>query len=90
MKAILLDDEGDLLVSNGGIVIGDTEMQETAIIVGMNQGEQKFVPVLGPNLIQLLKTRSSKFYIEQRVRVHLAKDGKDYSALKEKIKTETR
>lgn len=89
-KGILLGNDGDIVIINGKMVIGDSEIQETAIIVDMNQGEHKFVPVLGPNLMQLIKSKASKFDIDQRLRVHLAKDGKDYSALKEKIKTEIR
>lgn len=82
---MLLGEDGDLAVVNKSLQIGSTEMQEVAIIIGMNQGEQKFSPVLGPNLIQLQKANASKFDIEQRTRIHLAKDGKDYEAIKEKI-----
>lgn len=84
-KGILLDENGDLLISGKSLQIGKSEMQEVGLILSMNQGEQKFLPVLGPNLIQLQKSKSSKFDIEQRVRVHLAKDGKDYAQIKEKI-----
>ena len=86
-KGILLDDDNDIIVVNKSLIIGETEIQETGIILQMNQGEQKTVPVLGPNLVQLMKGNASKFDIEQRVRVHLAKDGKDYSAIKNKIET---
>lgn len=89
-KGILLGADGDIEVSNGQMIVGDSEMQETAIILGLNQGEQKLVPVLGPNLVQLVKTNASRFEIEQRVRVHLAKDGKDYAAIKHKIQTTIR
>lgn len=84
-KGILLGDGGDLLILGKSLQVGNTEMQEVAIIIGMNQGEQKFSPVLGPNIIQLQKAKASKFDIEKRVRIHLAKDGKDYNGIKEKI-----
>lgn len=86
-KGILLGADDDLLISNGALQVGDTEIQETAIIIAMNQGEQKFNPVLGPNIVQLIKTRAQRFDIEQRVRIHLAKDGKDYNAIKHKLQT---
>lgn len=82
---MLLDENGDLLISGKSLQVGKSEMQEVGVILGMNQGEQKFSPVLGPNLIQLQKSKSSKFDIEKRVRIHLAKDGKDYGHIKEKI-----
>lgn len=86
-KGILLDDDFDLLVQGGSLVIGDTEMQETALILGMNEGELKTLPELGPNLIQLMKANASRVDIEQRARIHLGRDGKDYAALKTKIQT---
>lgn len=88
-KGILIDENNEPIIVEGSMVIGDTEMQEVALILGLNQGEHKFNPVLGPNLIQLSKTNQSKFDIEQRVRVHLAMDGKDYNAIKNKIQIST-
>jgi len=89
-KGILLDEHGELLISGRSMVIGETEMQETAIILQMNQGQLKSVPILGPDLVQLINTNAAKFDIEQRTRLHLAKDGKDYNNLKQKIQTTIR
>lgn len=89
-KGILLDDDNDLLVLNGSLVIGETEMQETALIIQLSQGECKHDPILGPDLIQLKKSNASKFDIEKRLRIHLARDGKDYGAIKESLKTNLR
>jgi phage baseplate assembly protein W len=86
MKGIILDN-GKLKVLNKSLVVGDSEMQEVAIILSLNQGEHKFNPLMGPNLVQLLKSKASSFNIENRVRVALALDNKDYDALKNKIKT---
>jgi hypothetical protein len=85
-KGILLGEDGDLLIQNNSIVIGDTLWQETAIIMTMNQGEHKFYPVLGPNLIQLKKAKASRFDIEQRLKLHLGMDRKNYDLLKEQIR----
>lgn len=84
-KGILLGENGDLLIKNKSVVVGDTEMQEVAIILQLNQGELKLYPLLGPNLIQLQKTNSSKFLIEQRLRLNLARDGKNYDDIKNKV-----
>lgn len=86
-KGIILAEDGDLLVINKSLAVGSTEMQEVAIILSMNQGEQKFHPLIGANLVQMKKSNLSKFDIEKRVRVALARDGKDYNQIKEKIKT---
>lgn len=84
-KGILLDNDNDLKVLNGRMVVGDTLMQEVGIIVQMQQGHLKSVPLLGPNLIQLKKTNLSRFDMEQRLRVHLAIDKKDYKQVKRQL-----
>jgi len=85
-KGILLNENNEPVIINGSMLVGDSELQEVAIILGMNQGDQKFNPMLGPNLMQLIKTSAPRFDIEQRTRVHLAKDGKDYQSIKDKLK----
>jgi hypothetical protein len=84
-KGILLDDNNDLKVLNGQLVVGDSVMQEVGIIIQMQTGHLKSAPLLGPNLIQLKKTNLSRFDIDQRLRIHLAMDKKDYKALKRQI-----
>lgn len=84
-KGILLDNGNDLKIIGGHMVIGDSVMQETALIIGMNQGELKSEPLLGPNLVQLKKTNVSRFEMEKRLRVHLAIDGKDWNTLKSEV-----
>ena len=88
-KGILLDENNDLLIVGKQMVIGDSQMQEVAIILEMNQGALKSKPILGADLIQLLKANASKVDVQRRVRIHLEKDGKDYNAIKNKIKTIT-
>lgn len=88
-KGILLDENNDLLIVGKRMVVGDSQMQEVAIILEMNQGALKSNPVLGAELIQLLKGNATKADIERRTRIHLEKDGKDYAAIKNKIKTVT-
>lgn len=87
MKDILLDEIGDLRFENGDLVIGESEMQEVGLILQSNQGEWKNDPVLGPNLVQMNKKNESKFDIEQRTKIHLTRDGKDYNRIRRKIKT---
>lgn len=83
----LLDDTNDLVIKDGDFALCESEMQEVAIILNLNQGDLKPHPMLGPNLLQLKKTNVSRFDMEKRLRVHLAQDGKVYEDLKNKIKS---
>lgn len=86
MKDILLNSDNDLAFANGDLVVGDATLQDVGIILQMNQGELKSFPVLGASLVQLLKSKEKHSFIEERVRVHLALDGKDYHKMKEYLK----
>jgi hypothetical protein len=86
MKDIQLTEDNDLKIVDGDFSIGESEMQEVALILAANQGEWKEDPILGPNLIQLLKINESKADITHRVRIHLERDGKDYNEIENKIK----
>lgn len=81
-KDILLNQDNDIDFLNGDIVIGESLLQEVGIIVTLNSGDLKSDPILGPNLIQLLKSKTNATEVEQRLRVHLARDGKDYNEVK--------
>lgn len=86
-KGILLDNDNGLKVLNGSLVVGETIMQEVGVIVQMSQGTLKSMPLLGPDLIQLKKTNASRFDINQRLRVHLAMDRKNYKQIKEQLRS---
>ncbi|GIZ09977.1 hypothetical protein [Flavobacterium sp. UMI-01] len=86
-KGILLDENNDLLITGGQMVVGDSIMQEVAIIIEMPQAALKSNPLLGADLIKLLKANTSKVDIERTIRIQLEKDRKDYSTIKNKIKT---
>ena len=84
-KDILLNSENDIDIVNGDLVIGESLLQEVAIITQLNSGELKSDPVLGPNLIQFNKSNAKRTEIDQRLRVHLARDGKDFNEIKKYI-----
>lgn len=84
-KGILLNNDNDLNVLNGALLVNDSLMQEVGLIIQMHQGGQKAVPLLGPNLIQLKKINVSRFSMEQRLRIHLAIDKKNYKEVKKQI-----
>lgn len=89
-KGILLDKDGDLLIQNKSLVVGDSILQEVAIILQSNQGDSKFDPLLGANLTNLVKRRISKFTLIERVKIQLALDNKDYENVKHLIETKVK
>jgi hypothetical protein len=81
-KAITLDENNDLMVRNGSLHLSDTTFQEVALLLPMTQGDHKFKPLLGPNLIQMIKSKVNNLSVQKRIRKHLALDNKDYDELK--------
>jgi hypothetical protein len=47
MKGIVLDENCDLLVQGGSMVIGDTRFQRANILIVSHRGEIKHAPVIG-------------------------------------------
>lgn len=84
-KDILLNQENDIDIVSGDFFIGESLLQEVAIITNLKSGELKSDPILGPNIIQLLKSNVKQNEIEQRLRIHLSRDGKDYNEIKKYI-----
>ncbi|TWP23536.1 hypothetical protein ETU08_01730 [Apibacter muscae] len=87
MKDILLDETRRIQVLNGDFRIGESEMQEIALLLESNQGEWKEHPIIGANLYQLVNSKASKLDIEKRVKLQLSLDNKEYAELKNKIQT---
>lgn len=90
MKGIQLGESGDLEIiprtgRDGkltGMVIGDTVIQNAAIVLEMNQGELKEDPILGPNLLRFIRSHADKAAIEKQVKIHLGRVGINYEELK--------
>ena len=87
---ILLDDNDDLNIVNGDFVIGESVLQEVGIILRLNSGELKSDPVLAPNLIQLVNSASKEQEFEERVRLFLRRDNKNYEDIKKLINIKKR
>lgn len=90
MKGIMLDDSGDLLVRpraepdgklSSGVVIENSLIQASAIVLGMNQGEWKEDPALGPNLLRFIRSSAGRSKIEKQMQIHLQRAGIDYDKL---------
>jgi hypothetical protein len=82
---ILLNEENDINIVGGDFAIGSSLLQEVAIITKLKSGELKSDPLLAPNLIQLINSKAKQVDIEQRLRIHLARDGKDFEEIKKYI-----
>lgn len=90
MKGIMLDDNGDILIRPrdepdgkiaSGLVIDDTLIQSAAIVLGMNQGEMKEDPALGPNLLRYIRSSANRAKIEKQMQIHLQRAKIDYDEL---------
>jgi len=79
---ILLDANDDLLITNGDLTIGDSVTQEIGILLRLSQGDLKSDPLLGPNLVRMINGKESKTEARTAVKLHLARDGKDYEDVK--------
>ncbi len=87
---ILLDDSDDLNIVNGDFLIGESTLQEVGIILRLNSGELRNDPVLAPNLIQLVNSASKDQEFEERVRLFLRRDNKNYEDIKKLINIKKR
>ena len=88
-KDFLLDDDGDLLIQNGDFVIGDSLDQEVQAVLEMAQGELKEDPVLGADLFRMVHSNATEADLKQRVKLQLARDGKNYDEIKERMRLRT-
>ncbi|WP_396177430.1 hypothetical protein [Flavobacterium sp.] len=89
-KDILLDDTDDIAIINGDFFIDESTLQEVGIILRLNSGELKSDPVLAPNLIQLVKAEANDQEFEERVRLFLKRDNKNYDDIKKLINIKNR
>jgi hypothetical protein len=89
-KDILLDDTDDIAIINGDFFVDESTLQEVGIILRLNSGELKSDPVLAPNLIQLVKADANDQEFEERVRLFLKRDNKNYDDIKKLINIKNR
>jgi len=84
-KDYLIDTYGNFVIENGDFVVGDSELQEVAEIIESHPGEWKEDPVIGCALTTMLKSNFDPIRIEQKIKNHLTRDGKDYENFKNNI-----
>lgn len=74
-KDILLDDDGDLLIENGDLVIGEADNQNVALIFQAFKGEIRAMPELGFAAGKYLKTVNPKARFKRNLKIELERDG---------------
>lgn len=78
---VLLDEDGDDLIANGDFSLGDGSMDDCSIIFRLNTASLKSDPILAPNLILLMNSKSGSVGMEQALRINLERDKKKYKKL---------
>jgi hypothetical protein len=81
MKGILVDDDGDLMVRDGSLVIGDCAADVAQRIIVAWTGEFKESPLLGGNAKKMIAGTPDPFW-EGNVRSQLKKEKVNVSALR--------
>jgi hypothetical protein len=62
MKGILVDDNGNLMVSGGHLLIGDNREQVTQHLIAAFTGEYKHAPTLGGNARRMVAGSEDPFW----------------------------
>ncbi|SDC52482.1 hypothetical protein [Williamwhitmania taraxaci] len=75
-NGILIGEDGDLLIGNGSLLVGDSNEQHVDAIISASKGEFKEFPALGVGVVNYLKKQSvSLESIKREITVNLKADG---------------
>ena len=84
--AILITENNDLEIIAGDFSIGDSLLQEVGFILQSQQGNWKSDPLVGANMVELIKGKHNRTAIEKRIKIQLERDNKDYDTIKKLLK----
>lgn len=73
-KGVQLNGNGDVLVTNGHLSVGEVTYQNVYLIIASNKGEWKEHPLLGAGIDSHIG-EESKTMLAYTIRTELAKDG---------------
>jgi len=62
MRGILVDENGNAVISNGHLTLGDNRMQCVQQLIGAYTGEYKHAPILGGNAGRMLSGIPDPFW----------------------------
>lgn len=71
--------------ADGKMQRGDTYMQEVELILMTNPGELKCDPLAGVGIVRMMNAKISQSKIQDKVRIQLTRDGKNYDEIKGQI-----
>ena len=83
---ILVTENNDLEIIAGDFTLGDSLLQEVGFILQSQQGNWKSDPLVGANMVVLIKGKQNRTAVEKRIKIQLERDGKDYDAIKKLLK----
>lgn len=75
MIDILLNNENDISIVNGDFQIGESEQQEIESILIAFKGEFKNTPLVGAEILRMLKARNTRQGMTREVNEQLKYDG---------------
>lgn len=75
MVDILLNTDGDLLIRNGDLVVGNSDDQNVSDILQSQKGDYKRSPQIGLNAINFLSSTQNGQDIKTQVKLQLQLDG---------------
>lgn len=77
---ILLDSDGDLLIENGDLLVGDCSDQCIADIIESDTGNWKEHPEVGVGIGKYMRAAGGFSELEREIRVQLAGDGRQLNS----------
>jgi len=75
MKDILLDEDLDLLIVNGDLVIGESDLQHIELIARSNTGDWKENPTFGVNIRKAINDEGGYTAAKHTLQLQLEADG---------------
>ncbi|HMN06913.1 MAG TPA: hypothetical protein PKD45_14425 [Flavobacteriales bacterium] len=88
-RDFLLDEDGRLVLRNGGIATGNSFTQEVALLMLTNKGELRHDPLAGCDLVRRTNSRLTQSELARLVRVQVERDGKQWSDVMGGLKLNT-
>jgi hypothetical protein len=74
-KDIITDNDSDLNISNGDLLISESDSQHIDHILTANKGHFKQNPLIGAGIIEFINNSASEQEIRQRIKLQLESDG---------------
>ena len=75
MNDFLLDDDGDLLIINGDLVVGEDTTTDVALLMKSFKGEWKQHPLTGIEAVTMVKKRNGVARLKKEAKQQLRENG---------------